>query len=114
MLVHDIFFNFILFWEKILGIYNSNFVQFYSYLFLYSSLMIINQLFGVSDYLMSVIRQDKSAILFKFASLTVLLLLSYISFNQKSVEIFIFAVFSSVFIKNLLSYSYYFKYAFKN
>lgn len=102
------------FGEKILGIYNSNFVQFYSYLFLYSSLMIINQLFGVSDYLMSVIRQDKSAILFKFASLTVLLLLSYISFNQKSVEIFIFAVFSSVFIKNLLSYSYYFKYAFKN
>lgn len=102
------------FGEKILGIYNSSFVQFFNYLFLYSSLMIINQLFGVSDYLMSVIRQDKSAILFKFTSLIVLLLLSYISYSQKSVEIFIFAIFSSVFIKNLLSYSYYFKYAFKN
>ena len=35
MLVHDIFFNFILFWEKILGIYNSNFVQFFIVTYFY-------------------------------------------------------------------------------
>ncbi len=102
------------FGKIILNVYNADFVQYYNYLALYSSLMIINQFFGVSDYLMSVIRKDKIAILFKFLSIVLLILFSYFAYNKESVEVFIFAIFISIFSKNLLSYIYYFKYVFKN
>jgi len=99
-----------IFGEYILKIYNSEYIQYYNYLIFYSSLMIINQFFGVSDYLISLIRKDSYAILLKILSLFILLLFAFIANQFSSVHWFFLSVFFSVFVKNLFSYIFHLKY----
>ena len=96
--------------EYLLKVYNPDYVKYYPYLVFYSSLMIINQFFGVSDYLMSLIRKDSYAILFKTASIATLFLFAFIANRLDSVQWFLFAGFFSIFVKNLLSYIFHLKY----
>ena len=99
-----------IFGEYILKIYNSEYVQYYNYLIFYSSLMIINQFFGISDYLISLIRKDSYAILLKILSLFVLLLFAFIANQFSSLHWFFLSIFFSVFVKNLFSYIFHLKY----
>ena len=96
--------------EYILKVYNPDYVKYYPYLVFYSSIMIINQFFGISDYLMSLIRKDSYAILFKVASIIMLFLVAFIANRLDSVHWFLFAGFLSIFVKNLLSYIFHLKY----
>ena len=96
--------------EYVLKVYNPDYVQYYPYLIFYSSIMIINQFFGVSDYLMSLIRKDSYAVLFKAVSIVMLLLVTFIADRLDSVQWFLFAGFFSIFVKNLLSYIFHLKY----
>jgi len=97
------------FGESILSVYNSEFVIYNNYLLFYGALMIFSQFLGVSDYLMSLIRKDKLAIIFKLISLVGLLLLAYVSFKNNSVKIFLMAIFISNFLKNIISYIFHLK-----
>lgn len=108
------FFVIFFFGELILSIYNKDFVSFNNYLVFYSFFMIFNQFFGVSDYLMSLIRKDFFAIIFKFLSLMTLILFSALAYIYQSVEIFLISIVLSVFIKNVLAYVFHLKYVFKN
>ena len=108
------FFVLFFFGELILNIYNKDFISFNNYLVFYSFFMIFNQFFGVSDYLMSLIRKDFFAIVFKLLSLVTLILFSTIAYIYQSVEIFLVSIVLSVLIKNILSYTFHLRYVFKN
>jgi hypothetical protein len=91
---------------SILEFYGKEFVSFYNYLVLYSFLMILNQFFGVSDYLMSLIRKDLYSIAFKCLSLGTLVIFAKIAYDHDSIEIFLLSIAMSAVVKSSLSYFY--------